>query len=515
MLLLIQRDTDMAFITDPSTGNDTVTGTDLADTFIWRGGNDTYAGGTGGDTLVLGRDDLTYWGIGREEGSVVGSGDGFDAGEVVLINTSSIETYEFVEGTADSERGTIVDAPAGATTIVRGTTGKGYTVFGSDSDDTLVARGVVGDATRFFGFAGDDTFRVEIDSGSVFLFGGNDDDFSNNGIDRLIVDALRADVEVSIDTRFLTTSGSVATLAWGTNTASFRADIDEIQFMDATADGSPLVLSYNALVDETIAALPITGTDAGEVLTDLSGDNRIEALGGNDWINMTGGNDTVDGGAGTDMISFAEVRAYRVSVDLNAGTAEGLGRFDSDRLTVSGITNIENATGTSSSDLFRGDDSANWFRGLGGSDRFYASAGRDLINGGGGSDGFFSGDDDDNISLLRGRVWAGEGTGTRLSSIEWVFGGDGDDTITGDHGGNALYGDNGDDVLMGNGGDDQIYGGIGTDVAVFGYAQDQYDVIQHPTGRVTVEYTGAGAGDGLDSLVQIEILRFADGDMIL
>lgn len=171
---------------------------------------------------------------------------------------------------------------------------------------------------------------------------------------------------------------------------------------------------------------------------------------------------------------------------------------------------------------FRGNEGANWFRGLGGSDSFYASAGGDLVNGGAGTDSYSNYFDDDtamNISLLRGRVWDGTGEGTRLSNVEYIFSGRGDDRLTGDHVSNLLYTGHGDDTIMGNGGDDIINGEQGMDIAVYGYARDQYTVTEG-TNRfggnvVFVEYTGAGDGDGLDMLASIEILRFADGDMIL
>lgn len=68
---------------------------------------------------------------------------------------------------------------------------------------------------------------------------------------------------------------------------------------------------------------------------------------------------------------------------------------------------------------------------------------------------------------------------------------------------------------MGNGGDDLIYGGTGDDIAVFGFDQDQYTINTTPEGVTEVAYIGAGAGDGTDILLNIETLRFADGDVIL
>ena len=118
------------------------------------------------------------------------------------------------------------------------------------------------------------------------------------------------------------------------------------------------------------------------------------------------------------------------------------------------------------------------------------------------------------VSLLRGRVWEGNGAGTRLQNIEHLIGGDLDDTLIGDHSANKLDGRQGDDTLMGNGGNDLMYGDLGTDTARFSFDQDQYQITQS-NGVTEVAYIGAGDGDGTDRLLSIEILSFADGDVIL
>ncbi|WP_277425963.1 calcium-binding protein [Ectopseudomonas toyotomiensis] len=46
----------------------------------------------------------------------------------------------------------------------------------------------------------------------------------------------------------------------------------------------------------------------------------------------------------------------------------------------------------------------------------------------------------------------------------WLFGGDGNDRITGNVGSDELYGGDGDDQLFGLAGDDQLYGGAGNDL---------------------------------------------------
>lgn len=267
----------------------------------------------------------------------------------------------------------------------------------------------------------------------------------------------------------------------------------------------------NGFDDYDLRTGTYTLTIAGVPLPTLSGTD------GNDWLLMPmgAGIRRVAGGAGQDMLSFAGFTTG-ISVDLDSGGAYA----DSKRIV---LDSIEGVTGTSHSDWVYGSDGDDWFRGLGGRDIFFGSAGADTYDGGTGTDLVsyyeYSTPDFDavgvNASLLRGKGWSGEAAGDRYDNIEDLGGTIyGDNILTGDHGNNALYGWYGDDTLMGNGGDDIIHAGFGTDVIIFGYDRDQYEVTQSGI-KTVVEYIGIGPGDGTDTLLSAEILRFADGDMIL
>jgi Ca2+-binding RTX toxin-like protein len=54
-----------------------------------------------------------------------------------------------------------------------------------------------------------------------------------------------------------------------------------------------------------------------------------------------------------------------------------------------------------------------------------------------------------------------------------LFGGDGNDTITGGSGADQLFGQNGDDILLGKGGNDFLFGGAGNDTLTGGAGNDQ------------------------------------------
>jgi Ca2+-binding RTX toxin-like protein len=54
-----------------------------------------------------------------------------------------------------------------------------------------------------------------------------------------------------------------------------------------------------------------------------------------------------------------------------------------------------------------------------------------------------------------------------------LFGGAGNDTLTGGSGADELFGQSGDDTLLGKGGDDLLFGGSGNDTLIGGAGSDQ------------------------------------------
>lgn len=107
-----------------------------------------------------------------------------------------------------------------------------------------------------------------------------------------------------------------------------------------------------------------------------------------------------------------------------------------------------------------------------------------------------------------------------VAALNWLYGGDGlrgelgmNSTtggryFTGTNMADRLIGTAFNDALEGDGGNDVIDGGSGTDTVVFRGARADYHVTQMPDGALVV--TGGGE-EGSDTLVNIEILHFADG----
>lgn len=97
-------------------------------------------------------------------------------------------------------------------------------------------------------------------------------------------------------------------------------------------------------------------------------------------------------------------------------------------------------------------------------------------------------------------------------------GGPGNDVLLGSDGFDTLLGAGGDDLLEGQGSDDQIDGGEGVDTAVFSGNLADYTIDIDPvTGVITVTDNEVllDGNDGVDTLTNVEVLRFKDQDYVV
>jgi len=131
----------------------------------------------------------------------------------------------------------------------------------------------------------------------------------------------------------------------------------------------------------------ITGSALANTLDGGVGEDILSGAGGNDSLlggdgndNLTGGADadTLNGGNGTDTASYSSA----VTVSLTTGTGT-LGEAIGDVL-----SNIENLTGSNSSDSLTGSSVSNALVGNGGNDTLTGLGGKDTLTGGSGRDKF-------------------------------------------------------------------------------------------------------------------------------
>lgn len=91
--------------------------------------------------------------------------------------------------------------------------------------------------------------------------------------------------------------------------------------------------------------------------------------------------------------------------------------------------------------------------------------------------------------------------------IENATGGEGGDLITGNAAGNVLLGRGGDDTFTATAGDDRIDGGTGSDTVVFGGTLASYSA------STLADRFVIGTASGSTTASNVELLRFADGDL--
>jgi Ca2+-binding RTX toxin-like protein len=501
---------------DGGEGNDTIMGQALANgppayfEVIGGAGDDYIVGIDDGANLLLGEDgddvltggfdadDTIHGGAGNDN---MGLGSWWDS-----FNSRAI--YSSVAGFLDG--GTGNDSISGAN--------GDDTILGGAGDDYIL--GIGGNNLLDAGPGNDLVYGAD---GSDTLIGGpgNDTIYGGWGNDRAVLGVASTAVNVAAASSRLT-----LTSADGVDVVA--DDVEFFQFTDRTLTyAETALLRYDFVVRGTDAAENIIGSGLAE---------RIEGFGGNDWITPGAGSDTVEGGDGVDMVSFVDA-VQRVVVDLAAGTA------------ISGadtkiLRGIENVTGSIFGDLITGDEGANLIRALGDYDWIVGSGGQDTIDGGNGRDTVaYSGASSGVwVTLLGGTGNVGQANGDRFTSIEnltgssfgdrltgdndrnmlrglagddFIFGNGGNDTIDGGAGRDFLSGGNGNDRITGGRGNDTIDGGFGWDAALYSGNRADYDVQANADGSTSVFHSRGTREDGIDLLINVEVLEFVDGRLFL
>ena len=214
--------------------------------------------------------------------------------------------------------------------------------------------------------------------------------------------------------------------------------------------------------------------DAGADFINMSGADAVSqhfAFGGdgNDTISGSAGADYMDGGPGADVINAGAGDDAVNSLDAQGpDTLDGGAGIDSLALSRSSAVvaisaNFSNPAALQT--LSDGTTVVNFER-IG----FSAGAGNDTITASNGANG---------------------------QADNYVYGGDGADSLTAASNGALLVGDAGNDTLTGGAGNDQLDGGLGDDLIVAGAALDGLDGYNGGAGADTVDYSALGAANGL------------------
>jgi Ca2+-binding RTX toxin-like protein len=497
----------------------------------------TYYGSTGvNDDENEGQDSVILDLILPSDGTFYVQVDTYTDGNVPDTDTGDYElfVYRFDAGNA-SDGGDYLDGRGGNDALVGGlgddtlVGGTGVnTLDGGAGTDTVLETGDVNFAlsdtsltgpgtdtlagierAQLTGGTGANTFQILAWSGTALFDGGL-------GVDTLI--------------------GANTTNSWnltGTGAGNVNGSVAFTGMEKLTGGSAGDTLNYAGFggpVTVNLAAGTLTGfTSFGGmegVVGSAASDTLVGPNAANSW-NLTGvGSGSVGGfafasvenlggGTGADTLNFAAY-AGPVTVNLATGSATGFSSF----------TGMEGVVGSAAPDTLVGPNAASsWsvtganagkvggfsFSGVenlsgGSADDTYVFANgagvSGVINAGGGTNTL------DYAAYLTGvtvNLTTGAATGTGgVANVRHVFGGAGNDSLTGDAAANVLVGNGGDDTLLGNDGRDILIGGNGADYLDGGNDDDiligartSYDanlaallaILQEWT-RTDVDYTG-------------------------
>lgn len=189
--------------------------------------------------------------------------------------------------------------------------------------------------------------------------------------------------------------------------------------------------------------------------------------------------------------------------------------------TFNGSSGNDGFNGFTGNDIFNGNAGDDTLFGGDGNDSLYGGAGNDILLGGAGND-LLSGSDSFDIAnyatatggvkvslaLLSAQVTGGAGTDTLLS-IEGLFGGAGNDSLSGSSGNNFINGSTGNDTINGGDGHDTIIGGAGSDLMLAGNGTDTVSyrgTVASVTASLAITAAQNTVGAGTDTLSGFENL---------
>ncbi|WP_434051945.1 MAG: cadherin domain-containing protein [Roseibium sp.] len=415
------------------------------------------------------------------------SSDGSTSEETFTIDVSDVnETSVSAVSDTDASANTIAeDATEGATVGVTASADDGDvsdTVSYSVDDDRFVV-------------AGDGTVKVAADA------------------------SFDAETEGSIDVTVTARSSDGST-----SEETFTIDVSDVNETSVSA------VSDTDAADNTIAEDAVEGTavgitasaDDGDVSDTVSysvDDNRFEVA--------DDGTVTVAAGASFDFETEPAIK-----LTITATSSDGTSSQQVVDISVSDVaeTFSLNAGQTVFVDegvaepTIYGTDAAETITAHDDGSRIFSGGGADTIHGGKGDDHIEFGTGADTVYGGDGNDFIDDEVGTRPSTEanlldggagnDTIYGGGGGDTLLGGTGSDSLSGEEDDDTLQGDAGNDRISGGSGTDTAVYSGDRDDYDIVQNSNGSYTITDTRPDSPDGTDTVYDVEVFTFADGDVL-
>jgi Ca2+-binding RTX toxin-like protein len=325
-------------------GDDSITGTGVADRLLGGAGQDTIDGGTGIDTIDGGDDADTIVlsdGFGDDVisgGEFISTGTDFDTLDTSNLTTSvnvtltidevgtavsggDTASYTGIEAYVLSDNDDTFDASASISSAISVDAGAGSdSILGTDLSDTLT--GGAGQDT-IEGSTGADTIDGGDDADLIILNDGFDNDIiaggegtSLGGVDEDTIDA--TSLSSGVDVTF--SSDQTGIFTDGTDTASFTG-IERFDLTASDDDFSAALDTAGATIyagagDDTI----ITGS-GDDTLSGGTGADELTAGAGDDTLIFSVG-DTASGGDGDDLFTVSPLIGASANITVTGGEGD-------------------------------------------------------------------------------------------------------------------------------------------------------------------------------------------------
>jgi len=282
-------------------------------------------------------------------------------------------------------------------------------------------------------------------------------------------------------------------------------EVNDVPF-DIQIDNNIIV--ENVVPGELIATLSASDVDDSNLQYRIFGENAksFEIVGNELRISDTA------------SFSFANRPVERLTIEVS----DGRGGVTTKEIEIEISANSRTIEGSIGNDVLRGTSASDTILAGDGNDVMIGDVGADVLDGGEGSQDvvdYSKSSDAVNVNLDKQRGQGGTAEGDTIRNVEGVIGSSFDDALTGDKNDNLLVGNagndqlvggEGNDFLIGGEGNDQLDGGQGTDVAKFSGNMSDYQFDRNVDGQLVVTDLRPGSPDGVDRLVDVEVLAFAD-----
>ena len=425
-------------------GNDTIVGSEFADSIVWNNGDnsDRIDGGAGQDRLVV-------------NGSAT-SGDVFTigvSGGRLQFRRTNLVAFTLNSGSIED---LLVSGGGGNDSVTVGnTTGSGLvnvTLLGGAGDDTVNLTGINLDALSLLtidGEAGNDTVIVSAGSDAN---NGTPDNFSLSLVNT--VDGPEAEFFVNGVTLFASADQTAFVRINGSN------DADTLTVTHDADLGSPVPINglLFAAGNSSLDRLVIAGA-AESAAYDFKNSREGSAEVDFRRIDFTGLEQISDTSAATSRTAFFGNGNDSIRLGDSAAVDDGLIRLVS---ATSPVLTLTHAPGASLSiNAGGGNDTVN----VGTLDTTFS--GDLLLDGGAGNDRLLVGSQIGVTGPIFFSLDGGDGNDlldvTSVTHDTALFGAAGNDTLRGGSGADELFGGDGADLLQAGLGDDTIHGGMGAD----------------------------------------------------